>query len=242
MTNYAAHHRQAPAGVQDGGAPTTYRRRRDGQGSCRIEEGRSTPPTRRRASKSASTTHFKATALVTDRFQPSIPTGWTVSSASTTHAQRWLSTQETGLITPIVTSAEAKGWQNTHSVRRWLAGRKGGKLQPNEFQGGTNHSVHTSECSASHCHHQLSRFVHPGCGRDQGQKSSRPATQPQDGQRHDRTLSCDHQVVDGAVGAHLLQKFKKSHRAAKLNAAVILKVVLFCYRGGTAKWISHTQP
>lgn len=93
-----------------------------------------------------------------------------------------------------------------------------------------------------HRHHQLAPVVHPGGGRDKGQSPAGRRRQPQDGKRHDRHTVLRPPGRRRGRGRTLAAKVQEVHRAAKLNAAVIVKKVVFFDRGVTAKWISHTQP
>merc|ERR1711997_398213 len=116
-----------------------------------------------------------------------------------------------GLITPIVTSAEAKGLAEISYTIKELAGRaKEGKLQPHEFQGG---SITVSNLGMFGISHFTAIINSPqSCILAVGGTKDR-VVPTKDGSKTAKmmsvTLSCDHRVVDGAVGAQWLQNFKK---------------------------------
>lgn len=118
-----------------------------------------------------------------------------------------------GLITPIVTSAEAKGLAEiSHSVREMAGRAKEGKLQPHEFQGGT---ITVSNLGMFGISHFTAIINSPqSCILAVGETKAKVIPVGQEGATKvakvmSVTLSCDHRVVDGAVGAQWLQKFKK---------------------------------
>lgn len=116
-----------------------------------------------------------------------------------------------GLITPIVTNVESKGLAEISEAVKELAGRaKAGKLQPHEFQGGT---ITVSNLGMFGIN-QFTAIINPpqacilaigGTEKKVVVKGGEPAVS--DVMRV--TMSCDHRVVDGAVGAQWLQHFKK---------------------------------
>jgi len=118
-----------------------------------------------------------------------------------------------GLITPIVTSAEAKGLAEiSYSVREMAGRAKEGKLQPHEFQGGT---ITVSNLGMFGISHFTAIINSPqSCILAVGETKAKVIPVGTDGATKTAnvmsvTLSCDHRVVDGAVGAQWLQKFKK---------------------------------
>jgi len=118
-----------------------------------------------------------------------------------------------GLITPIVTSAEAKGLAEiSHSVREMAGRAKEGKLQPHEFQGGT---ITVSNLGMFGISHFTAIINSPqSCILAVGETKAKVIPVGAEGATKTAnvmsvTLSCDHRVVDGAVGAQWLQKFKK---------------------------------
>jgi len=117
-----------------------------------------------------------------------------------------------GLITPIVTGAEKKGLSEISSSVREMAGRaKEGKLQPHEFQGGT---ITVSNLGMFGIN-QFTAIINPpqacilAVGGTEKKVVAGPAGEPTVAQIMRVTMSCDHRVVDGAVGAQWLQHFKK---------------------------------
>jgi len=117
-----------------------------------------------------------------------------------------------GLITPIVTSAEAKGLAEiSHSVREMAGRAKEGKLQPHEFQGGT---ITVSNLGMFGVSHFTAIINSPqscilAVGATKAKVLVGEGGAPKTANVMTVTLSCDHRVVDGAVGAQWLQKFKK---------------------------------
>lgn len=117
-----------------------------------------------------------------------------------------------GLITPIVTSADAKGLAEISDNIKEMAGRaREGKLQPHEFMGGT---ITVSNLGMFGIQHFTAIINSPqSCILAVG-GSSKKLLPAKSGQGYDTcnvmdvTLSCDHRVVDGAVGAQWLKQFK----------------------------------
>ena len=115
-----------------------------------------------------------------------------------------------GLITPIIRAAETKGLAQIATEAKDLAERaRTRKLKPEEFQGGTfsvsNLGMFGIKAFASIINEPQGAILSVGAG------EQRPVV-------HDGalaiatvmsvTLTCDHRVVDGAVGARWLQAFK----------------------------------
>jgi len=115
-----------------------------------------------------------------------------------------------GLITPIVRAAETKGLSQIAKETKDLASRaRDRKLKPDEFQGGTfsvsNLGMFGIKQFASIINAPQGAILSVGAG------EKRPVV------RGDQiviatvmtvTLTCDHRVVDGAIGARFLQAFK----------------------------------
>ena len=115
-----------------------------------------------------------------------------------------------GLITPIIRNADAKGLVDISEEMKELAGRaREGKLMPEEYQGGTFSLSNLGMFGIK----QFDAVINPpqagiiavGAG------EQRPVVK--DGALSvatvmSCTLSCDHRVIDGAVGARLLTAFK----------------------------------
>jgi len=116
-----------------------------------------------------------------------------------------------GLITPIVTSADAKGLAEISSNVKELAGKaKDGKLQPHEFMGGTITVSNLGMFGIAH----FTAIINPPQSCILAVGGPRKKVMP-NGDSYKTvnvmnvTLSCDHRVVDGAVGATWLKHFKK---------------------------------
>ena len=117
---------------------------------------------------------------------------------------------EGGLITPIIRAAETKGLRQISAEMRDLAGRaREGKLQPEEYQGGTfsisNLGMYGIREFAAVINPPQGAILAIGAGEE------RPVVR--NGEIVIRnmmsvTLSCDHRVVDGAVGAEFLAAFR----------------------------------
>lgn len=117
---------------------------------------------------------------------------------------------EGGLITPIIRAAETKGVAQIASEMKDLAARaRARRLKPEEFQGGTfsvsNLGMFGIKSFASIINQPQGAILSVGAG------EKRPVV------RGDAlaiatvmsvTLTCDHRVVDGAIGARWLQAFK----------------------------------
>merc|ERR1711916_169427 len=119
-----------------------------------------------------------------------------------------------GLITPIVEAAESRGLTSISAKVKDLAARaKENKLAPHEYQGGTFSISNLGPYGISH----FTAIINPpqACILAVGSGSKRivPDADSEPGFREANvmtvTLSCDHRVVDGAVGARWLQVFKK---------------------------------
>jgi pyruvate dehydrogenase E2 component (dihydrolipoamide acetyltransferase) len=117
---------------------------------------------------------------------------------------------EGGLITPIVRAAETKGVAQIAREMKDLAERaRTRKLKPQEFQGGT---FSVSNLGMFGIRSFASIINEPqGCILSVGAGEKRPVV------RGDQiaiatvmsvTLTCDHRVVDGAIGARWLSAFK----------------------------------
>jgi pyruvate dehydrogenase E2 component (dihydrolipoamide acetyltransferase) len=116
-----------------------------------------------------------------------------------------------GLITPIIRNADRKGLVQISSEMKDLAARaKDGKLKPEEFQGGTFSISNLGMFGIK----QFEAVINPpqGCILAVGAGEQRPVVK--NGALAIATvmtctLSVDHRVVDGAVGAEFLAAFKK---------------------------------
>ena len=116
-----------------------------------------------------------------------------------------------GLITPIIKAAEGKGLATIANEMKDLAARaREGKLAPEEYQGGTFSVSNLGMFGIK----DFSAVINPpqGCILAVGAGEQRPVVK--DGALSvatvmSCTLSVDHRVVDGAVGAEFLAAFKK---------------------------------
>lgn len=116
-----------------------------------------------------------------------------------------------GLITPVIRSAETKSLAVLSAEMKDLAARaRDKKLLPEDYQGG----VTTVSNLGMYGVRTFSAIINPPQSTilAVGQATRRPI-ETQDGAvrfvtRMTVTLSCDHRVVDGALGAQLLQAFK----------------------------------
>uniref|UniRef100_A0A8C3NBD1 Acetyltransferase component of pyruvate dehydrogenase complex n=1 Tax=Geospiza parvula TaxID=87175 RepID=A0A8C3NBD1_GEOPR len=117
-----------------------------------------------------------------------------------------------GLITPIVFNAHIKGLAAISKDVASLAARaREGKLQPHEFQGGT----FTISNLGMYGIKNFSAIINPPQACILAVGSSKEILVPADNEKGfdvasvmSVTLSCDHRVVDGAVGAQWLAEFK----------------------------------
>ncbi len=155
---------------------------------------------------------IKATALACKRV-PECNSAWMDTAIREFHTCDVSVAVDTGsgLITPIVASAETKGLMEISETIRELAGRaREGKLQPHEFMGG---SITVSNLGMFGIEH-FTAIINPpqSCILAVG-GTSKKAVPTKDGFAIKSvmkvTLSCDHRVVDGAVGAQWLKHFKK---------------------------------
>jgi len=121
---------------------------------------------------------------------------------------------ENGLITPIVKDADVKGLSAIASDVKSLAAKaKVNKLQPHEFQGGTFTISNLGMFGVKN----FTAIINPpqACILAVGGTETRvvpnekdPAKPFKTSQIMAVTLSCDHRVVDGAVGAEWLKAFR----------------------------------
>jgi len=116
-----------------------------------------------------------------------------------------------GLITPIIRRADQKGLQAISAEMRDLAARaKAGKLKPEEFQGGGFSISNMGMFGVSH----FSAIINPPQAAILAVGAAAPRPVVKDGalaiaRVMTCTLSCDHRVVDGAMGAAWLREFKR---------------------------------
>ncbi|KAE9553063.1 hypothetical protein FO519_003743 [Halicephalobus sp. NKZ332] len=120
---------------------------------------------------------------------------------------------DAGLITPIVFNAHTKGLATISSEISQLASKaRAGKLQPQEFQGGT---FTVSNLGMFGSVQNFSAIINPpqSCILAVGGAQKKLIPCDLNGYRTvttmQVTLSCDHRVVDGAVGAVWLKNFKE---------------------------------
>jgi pyruvate dehydrogenase E2 component (dihydrolipoamide acetyltransferase) len=118
---------------------------------------------------------------------------------------------EGGLITPVIRDAEAKSLTAISAEMRDLAARaRDKKLKPNEYQGGASAISNLGMFGVR----EFSAIINPPHATILAVGASRRApVEAEDGSvkfvsQMTVTLSCDHRVVDGALGAELLAAFK----------------------------------
>ena len=119
---------------------------------------------------------------------------------------------EGGLITPVVRNAEIKSLTTISAEMRDLAERaRHKKLRPNEYQGGSSAISNLGMYGVR----EFSAIINPPHATILAVGATRRApVEAEDGgmkfiNQMTVTLSCDHRVVDGALGAELLAAFKK---------------------------------
>jgi len=118
---------------------------------------------------------------------------------------------EGGLITPVIRNAEAKSLTAISAEMRDLAARaRVRKLKPNEYQGGASAISNLGMYGVR----EFSAIINPPHATILAVGATRRAPiEAEDGgvkfiSQLTVTLSCDHRVVDGALGAELLAAFK----------------------------------
>ncbi len=117
---------------------------------------------------------------------------------------------EGGLITPIIRGADSKGLLDISQEMKALAGKaRDGKLMPEEYQGGTFSVSNLGMFGIKH----FTAIINPPQGCILAVGAGSPRAVVRDGALAmatvmSCTLSVDHRVVDGAVGAHFLAAFK----------------------------------
>ena len=118
-----------------------------------------------------------------------------------------------GLITPVIRAAETKSLSAISNETKALAARaRAGALQPAEYKGGTT----TLSNLGMHGVVALSAIINPpqatilAVGAAERVAVERPDGGVAFAGRITATLSCDHRVVDGVLGAELLAAFKAS--------------------------------
>lgn len=115
-----------------------------------------------------------------------------------------------GLITPIIRDADQKSVvQIAQEGRELFAKAREGKLKPHEFQGGTFSLSNLGMFGIQH----FGAIINPpqGCILAVGAAEEKPIVVDGEiciGTMMSSTLSVDHRVVDGAIGAHFLAAFK----------------------------------
>jgi pyruvate dehydrogenase E2 component (dihydrolipoamide acetyltransferase) len=117
-----------------------------------------------------------------------------------------------GLITPVIRNVEGKSLTAISAEMRDLATRaRDKKLKPNEYQGGASAISNLGMYGVR----EFSAIINPPHATILAVGASRRApVEAEDGSikfvtQMTVTLSCDHRVVDGALGAELLAAFKQ---------------------------------
>jgi len=144
---------------------------------------------------------------------PAANASWT-DSATLMHKHAHISVAvaiDGGLITPVVRYAEQKSVVEISSEVKTLAVRaRAGELKPDEYSGGTFSISNLGMFGVK----QFAAIVNPPEGAILAVGGSEPRAVVEDGVMVVRnmmtlTLSCDHRVVDGAVGAQFLVALKQ---------------------------------
>lgn len=118
---------------------------------------------------------------------------------------------EGGLITPVIRYAEQKSLVEISNEMKSLAERaRAGALQPEEYTGGTFSISNLGMFGIS----QFSAVINPPEGAILAVGATEERAVVEDGEIRARsmmtvTMSCDHRVIDGAVGASFLAAFKR---------------------------------
>lgn len=116
-----------------------------------------------------------------------------------------------GLITPIVRGADTRSLAEiSESVRTLVTKAKAGTLRPEEFQGGT----FTVSNLGMYGVRDFDAIINPPQAAILAVGAGEQRAVVRDGQLVARTLltatlSCDHRVIDGALGATFLQALKR---------------------------------
>ncbi len=117
---------------------------------------------------------------------------------------------EGGLITPVIRGADSKGLLDISQEMKVLAGKaREAKLMPEEYQGGTFSVSNLGMFGIKH----FTAIINPPQGCILAVGAGQPRAVVKDGALAmatvmSCTLSVDHRVVDGAVGARFLAAFK----------------------------------
>jgi pyruvate dehydrogenase E2 component (dihydrolipoamide acetyltransferase) len=116
-----------------------------------------------------------------------------------------------GLITPVIRNADAKGLEEISNESKELAARaREKKLKPEEFSGGTFSISNLGMYGVD----EFTAIINPpeSAILAVGAIVGRPVEENGQvvvGQRMKITLSCDHRVIDGEVGARFMQDLKQ---------------------------------
>ncbi len=117
---------------------------------------------------------------------------------------------DAGLVAPVVRNADRKGLGEISAEMKDLAARaRGGGLRPEEYEGGTFSISNLGMFGVR----EFSAIVNPPQSAILAVGAGEPRPVVRDGALNvatvaSCTLSCDHRVVDGAVGARLLAAFR----------------------------------
>jgi pyruvate dehydrogenase E2 component (dihydrolipoamide acetyltransferase) len=124
----------------------------------------------------------------------------------------------TGLITPIIANVESKGVSSIAAQVKELAARaRRNELKPHEYQGGTFTISNMGMLDVEN----FSAIINPGESAILAVSSALPTPVVRDNQVVIRnmmkvTLSCDHRVIDGAMGAQFVNAIKQKLENKKL--------------------------
>ena len=119
---------------------------------------------------------------------------------------------EDGLVTPVIRDAQARSLRDISIAVKDLAARaRTKKLKPEEYQGGT----FTVSNLGAYGIENFDAIINPPQAAilSVGARVKKPGVNDQDeivvGQRIAIGLSCDHRVVDGAIGAEFLATLRR---------------------------------
>jgi pyruvate dehydrogenase E2 component (dihydrolipoamide acetyltransferase) len=118
---------------------------------------------------------------------------------------------EDGLLTPVIRAAQNKSLREISELAKELAHRARNKrMKPEEFQGGHIHRFKSWRHGHRHvlCRDQSAAGIHSRHRQDHESSAIDDCDQIVVGQCMSITMSCDHRVIDGALGAEYLKELR----------------------------------